>query len=76
MMKQLQDTLSLYEKSVDPPTKRMYHDLIVRLRSKLGWEEEEEAAAGSSGGNGDGDGVAAGDEEAADSDATATSYFN
>ena len=70
MMKQLQDTLSLYESSADPPTKRMYYDLILRLRSRLGWEEA--AAAGAEGGDGDGvgdgDGDAVGEEEAADSD--------
>ena len=74
MMKQLQDTVALYEKSTDPPTKRMYYDLIVRLRTLLGWGDTAAATTGpqSDGGGGDGDGVggddATGEDEVADSD--------
>ncbi|XP_047965126.1 RGG repeats nuclear RNA binding protein B-like [Salvia hispanica] len=39
MMKQLSENLALYEKSTDPETKRFFYDLIIRLRSKLGWGE-------------------------------------
>ncbi|XP_042028724.1 uncharacterized protein LOC121775750 [Salvia splendens] len=39
MMKQLGDNLSLYEKSTNPLTKKMCYDLIIRLRSKLGWTD-------------------------------------
>ncbi|XP_047949032.1 glycine, alanine and asparagine-rich protein-like [Salvia hispanica] len=60
MIKELKDTLVLYEKSTDPPTKRMYYDLIVRLRTLLGWGDTATAATGpqSGGGGGDGDGLA------------------
>ena len=74
MIKELKDTLALYEKSTDPTTKMMYYDLIVRLRSLLGWEDTAAAATGpqSGGGGGDGDGVggddATGEDEVADSD--------
>ena len=76
MIKELKDTLALYEKSTDPTTKVMYYDLIVRLRSLLGWEDTAAAAtgpqSGGGGGGGDGDGVggdnATGEDEVADSD--------
>ena len=74
MIKELKDTLALYEKSTDPTTKMMYYDLIVRLRSLLGWEDTAAAATGpqSGGGGGDDDDVggddATGEDEVADSD--------
>ncbi|XP_041995629.1 sister chromatid cohesion protein solo-like [Salvia splendens] len=60
MMKQLADNLSLYEKSTDPITKMMYYDLILRLRSKLGFfvrsETGEASASGAGVGGGGGGG--------------------
>ena len=50
MMKQIQDSLALYEKSTDPETKRFYYDLIIRLRLKLGWGEGSEMGGASGGG--------------------------
>ncbi|XP_042033720.1 uncharacterized protein LOC121780242 [Salvia splendens] len=59
MMKQLQDNLSLFEKSTDPITKMMYYDVILRLRSKLGFSdgsatgEASDSVAGVGGGGGE-----------------------
>ncbi|XP_047979227.1 glycine, alanine and asparagine-rich protein-like [Salvia hispanica] len=62
MMKQLSENLALYEKSTDPEIKRFYYDLIIRLRSKLGWGEGSQtggasgSGAGASGSGGGGGG--------------------
>ena len=72
MMKQLQDNLSLYEKSTDPETKRMYYDLILRLRSKLGWGKGSET--GHASGSGDGGGGNKGVEEDVPDSDDATPY--
>ncbi|XP_042009100.1 uncharacterized protein LOC121757653 [Salvia splendens] len=61
MMKQLQDNLSLYEKSTDPITKMMYYDLILRLRSKLGFSDG--SATGEASGSGAGVGGGGGGED-------------
>ena len=52
MMKQLQENLALYEKSTEPETRRFYYDLIIRLRSKLGWSEGSQSGGASGSGVG------------------------
>ncbi|XP_047949430.1 keratin, type I cytoskeletal 10-like [Salvia hispanica] len=75
MMKQLQDNLALYEKSTDPETKRFYYDLVIRLRSKLGWSEGSQSggASGSgvgASGSGAGGGGGCGADDVMDDDDT------